>query len=113
MCTKNNFGPKEVANGTLGHVIGYWLLENVITHHQVIDESFGYTIFVSSTVPKVVFIRLLGHDQVLDLELLLDIIGIHPILERDVFIKLPNQSFNDSIGQIPIIPTFAFTIDKC
>jgi hypothetical protein len=23
MCIKNNFGPKEVANGTLGHVIGY------------------------------------------------------------------------------------------
>jgi hypothetical protein len=23
MCTKNNLGPKEVVNGTLGHVIGY------------------------------------------------------------------------------------------
>ncbi len=23
MCIKNNFGPMEVANGTLGHVIGY------------------------------------------------------------------------------------------
>jgi hypothetical protein len=49
MCTKNNSGPKEVTNGTLGHVIGYWLLENVITHHQVIDKSFGYIVLVSST----------------------------------------------------------------
>ncbi len=49
MCTKNNSRPKEVTNGTLGHVIGYWLLENVITHHQVIDKSFGYIVLVSST----------------------------------------------------------------
>jgi hypothetical protein len=34
-------------------------------------------------------------------------------LEWDVFIKLPNQSFIVSIEQIPIIPTFALTIDKC
>jgi hypothetical protein len=60
------------------------------THHQVIDESFGYTILVSSTLLEIVFIKLLGHDQVLDLEFPLGIIGIHPILEWDVFVKLPN-----------------------
>jgi hypothetical protein len=60
------------------------------THHKVIDESSRYTILVSSTSPKIVFIKLLGHDQVLDLELPLGIVGIHPILEWDVFIKLPN-----------------------
>jgi len=49
MCTKKNSRPEEVANGTLGHVIGYQLPENVITHHQVIDESFGYIVHVSST----------------------------------------------------------------
>jgi hypothetical protein len=34
------------------------------------------------------------HDQVLDLELMLDIIGIHPILQWNIFIKLPNQKFH-------------------
>jgi hypothetical protein len=52
---------------------------------------------------------LLGHDQILDLELPLGIIGMHPILEQDVFIKFPNQSFIISIEQIPIVPTFILT----
>jgi hypothetical protein len=30
MCTKNNFGPKEVINNTLGHVIGYQKLQLLI-----------------------------------------------------------------------------------
>jgi hypothetical protein len=60
------------------------------THHQVIDESFGNTILVSSKLLEIVFIKLLGHDQVLDLEFPLGIIGIHLILEQDVFVKLPN-----------------------
>jgi hypothetical protein len=34
-------------------------------------------------------------------------------LERDVFIKLPNQSFIISIEQIPIVLTFALRVDKC
>jgi L-cystine uptake protein TcyP (sodium:dicarboxylate symporter family) len=55
MCTKNNFGPKEVTNGTLGHVIGYQLPKIVTTHHQVIDETFGYIVFVSSMLPKIVW----------------------------------------------------------
>jgi hypothetical protein len=62
MCTINNFGPKEVTNGTLGHVIGYQLLEITTTHHRVIDESFGYIVFVSSTLLKIILIKLLGHD---------------------------------------------------
>jgi hypothetical protein len=56
---------------------------------------------------------LLGHDQLLDHEPPLDIIGIHPILEWNVFIKLPNRSFIVSIEQIPIVLAFALTIDKC
>jgi hypothetical protein len=62
MCTKNNFRPKEVTNGTLGHVIGYQLLETATTHHQVINESSGYILFVSSTLLEIIFIKLLGHD---------------------------------------------------
>ncbi len=111
MCTKNNSRPKEVANGTLGHVIGYRLPENVITHHQVIDESFGYIVIVSSTWPATVFIKLLNHDQVLDPKLSPDVIGIHPILEHEVIIKFPNWSFIVSIEQIPIVPTFVLIID--
>jgi len=97
----------------LGHVIGYRLPKTTTTHHQVINETYGYTILVSSTLPNIIFINLLGHDQILDLELPLGIISMHPILERDVFIKFPNQSFTISIEQIPIIHTFIFTIDKC
>jgi hypothetical protein len=103
MCTKDNFGPKEFVNGTLGHVIGYQLPKIVTTHHQVIDESSGYTILVSSTLLEIVFIKLLGHDQVLDPEFLPSIIGNHPILEWDAFVKLPKWSFIVFIEQIPII----------
>ncbi len=83
------------------------------TYHQVIDETFGYTILVSSMLLEIIFTKLLGHDQLLDHEPPFDIIGIHPILEWNVFIKLPNQSFTVSIEQIPIVVAFAFTIDKC
>jgi hypothetical protein len=62
---------------------------------------------------EIVFIKLFGHDQVLNPELPPGIIGIHPILERDVFIELPNRSFTISIKQIPIILSFTLTIDKC
>ncbi len=113
MCTKFFFGPKEVINDTLGHVIGCQLPKIATTHHQVIDETFGYIIFNSSMLPAIIFIKLFGHDQVLDYELPLDIIGIHPILEQHAFIKLPNQSFIVFIEQIPIVPTFALIVDKC
>jgi hypothetical protein len=43
MCKKKNYGPKEIVNDTLGHVIGYWLLETIIIHHRVIDGISGYT----------------------------------------------------------------------
>ncbi len=81
MCTKNNSRPMEVANRTLGHVIGYQLPEITTTHHQVIDETSRYIILVSSMLPEIVFIKLLNHDQILDLELSPGIIGIHPIWE--------------------------------
>jgi hypothetical protein len=81
ICTKNNFRPKEVINGTLGHVIGYQLPKTTTTHHQVIDENFGYIVLVSSTLLDTIFIKLLGHDQALNPKLLPNIIGIHPILE--------------------------------
>jgi len=81
MCTKNNFRPKEVANGTLGHVIDYKLPKTAIKHHQVIDETSRYIVFVSSTLPEIVFINLLGCDQILDPKFPLGIIGMHPILE--------------------------------
>jgi len=113
MCTKKNSRPKEVINGTLGHVIGYQLPKSTTTHLQVVDENFGYIVLVSSTLLEIVFIKLHGHDQVLDPEFLPGIIGIHPILEWCVFIKLPNWSFIVYIEQIPIILAFVLTIDKC
>jgi hypothetical protein len=63
-CKKNNFGPKEIINGTLGSC--HWLpvVKNAITHHQAIDESSRHIVLVSSTLLEVVFIKLLGHDQV-------------------------------------------------
>jgi hypothetical protein len=50
-CAKKiNYWPKEIAIDTLGHVIGYWLLETIIIHHQVIDEFMGiHTYFIHVT----------------------------------------------------------------
>jgi hypothetical protein len=50
MCTKSDVGPNEVVNGTLGHVVKYRLLEIATKHHQVIDQNFGYTKLLSSTL---------------------------------------------------------------
>jgi small basic protein len=57
------------------------LLETTTTHHYVIDETFEDAILVSSTLFEIILMKMLYHDQDLDLELLLDIIGIHPILD--------------------------------
>jgi hypothetical protein len=110
---KKNSRPKEVANGTLGHVVGYQLPNDTTSNHQVIDESTGYTVTISSMLPDIVFVELLGREEIIDLELFLGIVGIHPILERNVAIQLPNQSFIVLNEQIPLDPTFALTIDKC
>ncbi len=64
MCTKNNSRPTKVANGTLGHVIGYLLAKIATTHHQVIDETSKYTTLVSPTLLEMVFIKLFSHDQI-------------------------------------------------
>jgi L-cystine uptake protein TcyP (sodium:dicarboxylate symporter family) len=64
MCTKNNSRSTEVANGTLGHVIGYPLAKTTTMHHQVIDETSKYTTLVSSTLLEMVFIKLFSHDQI-------------------------------------------------
>ena len=102
-----------MANGTLGHVVGYQLPNDTTSYHQVIDESTGYTVTISSILPDIVFVELLGREEIIDLELFLGIVGIHPILECNVVIQLPNQSFIVLIEQLPLDPTFALTIDKC
>jgi hypothetical protein len=66
MCTKKNLGPREVANGTLKHVVGYQLPNDATSSHQVIDESIGYTVIVSSTLPDIVFVKLLGWEEIID-----------------------------------------------
>jgi len=58
MCTKSDVGLNEVVNGTLGHVVKYWLLEIATMHHQVIDKKFGCTKLVSSTSFKIIFVKL-------------------------------------------------------
>jgi hypothetical protein len=113
MYTKNNSSPKQVANETLGHVIGFQLPSNASSHQQVIDESLGYSVLVSSVLSEIFFVELLGREETLDLELPPRIVGIHPILEQDVLIRLPNWSFNVCIEQIPLVLAFALTIDKC
>ena len=60
MCTKNNLGPREVANGTLGHVVGYQLPNDATSSHQVINKSIGYTVIVSPILLYIVFVKLLG-----------------------------------------------------
>jgi hypothetical protein len=86
---------------------------NSTSSHQVIDESTSYTIIVSSTLPNVVFVKLLGWKEIIESEVTLGIVGIHPILERNVTIQLPNQSFIVSIEQILLVLALALTINKC
>jgi hypothetical protein len=96
----------------LVHVVEYQLSPNATTHHQVLDDIFGYSVLVCSTLPEIIFVKLLGKDTILDLELPPGIVDIHPILEQDVTINLPNRRFIISIEQIPIVPAFALTINK-
>jgi hypothetical protein len=55
-----------VENGTLGHVVGYQLPNDATSSHQVIDESTGYTVTVSSTLPNIVFIKLRRREEIID-----------------------------------------------
>lgn len=90
MCTKNNSRPKEVANGTLRHVVGYQLPNDATSSHEVIDESTSYMVSVSSTLFDIGFVKLLRQEEIVDLELPPNIVGIHHVLEHNVAIQLPN-----------------------
>ena len=70
-----------MANGTLKHVIGYQLPNSATSSHQVIDELIGYIVIVSSLLPDIVFVKLLGWEEIIDPELPLGIVEIHLILE--------------------------------
>jgi hypothetical protein len=109
----NNSSPRQVTNETLGHVVGFQLPSNASSCQQVIDELSCYSVLVSSAFSKIVFVKLLGREEILDLELPMGIVGIHPILEQDVLIQLPDWSFSVCIEQIPLVSAFALTIDKC
>jgi hypothetical protein len=65
--------------------------------HQIIDGSSSYTVTVSSTLLDIVFVKLFGQEEIIDPKFPLGIVGIHPILECDMAIQLPNQSFTVSI----------------
>jgi hypothetical protein len=82
MCTKNNLGQREVVDGTLWHVVGYQLPNNATSSHQVINESTGYTVTISSIPPNKAFAKMLGREEIIDPELPLGIVGIRPVLER-------------------------------
>ena len=41
------------------------------------------------------------------------VVPIRPIVENRIDIKLPHRTFRVSICQIPLVPVFALTIDKC
>jgi hypothetical protein len=69
MCRQKNSRPREVANGTLRHVVGYHLPNDATSSHEVIDESTSYMVSVSSTLFNIDFVKLLRQEEIVDLKL--------------------------------------------
>ncbi|OWZ07894.1 hypothetical protein PHMEG_00019642 [Phytophthora megakarya] len=110
-CTKNTSRSLKLANGSIGFVTGFVPASTdkpVSTTHSV------YTEVTHSKSPEVVFIKLRDYEDVQFFPFLPN--GVVPVrlrYEKSVKVQLPNRSFSINIIQVPVIPAYSITTEKC
>ncbi len=111
-CTKNISKVFKLANGSIGNVVHIQLPSS--RHETIIQDTTGVSIHVFKTPPEVVYIKLRDYpDHQFINGLPPGVVPILPRLEPKIDVTLPNRSFRINATQVPIVPAFAITCDKC
>ena len=114
MCTKNLNSRLRLANGSLGRVVGFQFPPGCPEHRRLcIDEESASFVNQAARLPDVVYVKLLNDEETYLPDLPPGVVPVRPFEEKEVQIQLPNRKFKVSIKQIPLVPAFALTIDKC
>ena len=113
-CTKNLSRSLKLANGTLGHVIGIqWPRNRNITRSR--GANCDYDVCEYDGLPDYVLIKLIDFAQ----EALIPgfapgVVPVRPTLVKQVKIHIADdRQFTVNIEQVPLIPAFSLTSDKC
>jgi len=111
-CTKNVSKRFRLANGSIGIAVD---LQDDPTDDFTTRTEGGYTVVVHTALPEIVYVKLLAYSHIQFHEDLPDgVVPVRPRRESNVLIKITDvRSFIVCIIQIPIIPAFALTTEKC
>lgn len=110
-CTKNVSQAMKLANGSIGHVVDFKCASGDSSRTEMLE---GIQYQIHTQPPDVVYIKLKDHSHTPLLTSLPT--GIAPILartEKGVKVDMTSRTFSITINQVPLIPAFAITSDKC
>ena len=108
--TKNICVEKGVANGSIGHVIGYQFKNNECNLGVEFSSSKDGLRIPNENV-EVIFVRILGSEQVFHEELSRGVVPLVPYVES-VKIQISGRTKTISVEQFPIVPAFSLTVHK-
>ncbi|KAG1713432.1 hypothetical protein DVH05_001219 [Phytophthora capsici] len=110
-CTKNVSTSVKLANGSIGTDVAFTTACDDVVKTSVLD---GVEEYYHSVPPDIVFVRLkdyASHQFVPSLPP-----GVVPLCKRKetgVQIQMQQRTFSISICQIPVVPAYSLTTEKC
>lgn len=108
---KNTSELLKLSNGSIGFVVGF-VGDPDESIHVVTNNGIQH--HVHTRPPQVVYVQLIGYEDRIFLSGLPP--GVAPVRIRcdsSVQIKMPARTFVVSVKQVPLIPAFALTSEKC
>ncbi|ETN12062.1 hypothetical protein PPTG_09710 [Phytophthora nicotianae INRA-310] len=110
-CTKNVSSQFKLANGSIGSVVAFTSASRDAIQVRTVN---GIQEHHHSLPPDIVFVKLKDYPTRSFLPGLPQ--GVVPVCkksERGVQVKLPDREFSISITQVPLVPAYCLTTEKC
>lgn len=110
-CSKNVCLSLMLANGTIAQVVAIQpSLEDV---SQDLEDD-GVTFRTHSSPPEIIFVQITEHaGRVFAPELPPGFVPIRPWKDNSVDVQMPDRQFRIRIQQVPLVPAFSLTTEKC
>ncbi|ETO75400.1 hypothetical protein F444_09003 [Phytophthora nicotianae P1976] len=100
----------KLANGTIGYVVS---IKPSSTDIEQVIQVGGFVTRVHSEPPEIIFVQLRDHNNPLFEGLPDGVVPLRPWKQNSIQIQLPDRSFSVNITQIPLVPAFSLTSEKC
>lgn len=110
-CTKNTSEVLKLTNGTIGYVVDF-VTDEQDSFREVTANCF--TIHYHSHPPVAVYVKHIGYAGTSFLpHLPVGVVPVRQRVEKSINVRMPARSFNVTIKQVPLVPAFALTSEKC